>query len=380
MNEPAHAKLSPSSSDRWLNCPASIARAPETEDEGSEAAHEGTAAHGFAEYCLRNNRNALTAIFPAEHAAYDTPDLRMHIQTYLEYVMRLVVDGAELFVEQRLDIFKQYGVFGTADAIVVTRSGVIHVIDLKYGKGILVDVEGNTQLLLYGVGGMAFDWLSEVPVHTIHVHIVQPRRNNLVSKEYSIDDLTGWVTENLPLVKRAFDGTNIAKPGSHCKWCPIKGTCPERAKLNLELAAFDFNDENPAPVELFTLDEDRLVTIFLAIKQFRDWLDDVEAEVATRAHDHPIDRLKWVAGRKNRAVTDPDSAAVLLKNAGVEPYQPAKLIGITEMETQLKLKGLTIKGVLGEIVQQFPGKNALVAATDKREAITPTAGAVEDFS
>ena len=91
-----HAKLSPSSSDRWLACPASIVRAPETEDEGSDAAHEGTAAHAFAAHCLENNCNGMTATFPAEYKEYDSPDLRMHIQTYLEYVMRLVAAGGEL--------------------------------------------------------------------------------------------------------------------------------------------------------------------------------------------------------------------------------------------------------------------------------------------
>lgn len=380
QSEKEHAKLSPSASERWLECPASIFRAPANdEDEGSAAAHEGTAAHAFAEYCLANNRNGMTALFPEQYKEYDTPELRMHIQTYLEYVMRHMEPGAELFVEQRLEIFKQYEVFGTADAIIITKSGVIHVIDLKYGRGILVDVEENTQLMLYGVGGLAFDWLSNVPVHTIEVHIVQPRRNNLVSKTYAVEEIAAWVRENIGKVKRAFDGTDEAKPGTHCKWCPIKGTCRERHDSMLEMASFDFADPEPSCKSLDCLSEEELVKIFLAIPLFRKWLDDVEAEVAGRAHDHAVDGLKWVAGRKTRFVTDPAMAAELLKAQGITPWQEPKLIGITEIETQLKLKKLKLEDVLGKIVESKPGKPALVSAADKREALSPTAAAVEDF-
>ena len=378
-----HAKLSPSSSDRWLACPASIVRAPETEDEGSEAAHEGTAAHAFAAHCLTTNIAAPGVIFPPELAQYsgwDSPDMRMHLQVYLEYVMRMKVDGAELFVEQRLEIFKQYEVFGTADAVIVTRDGVIHVIDLKYGKGILVDVEENSQLLLYGVGGLAFDWLSQVPVHTIVVHIVQPRRSNLVSKTYSVAELGKWVADNTPSVQRAFVGTNIANPGTHCKWCPIKGTCRERAEANLKLASFDFEATEPKCVDRDSLSEDELVKIFLAIPVFRKWLDDIEAETATRAHDHAVKGLKWVPGRSARVVTDVEIAAAALSEVAIDPWAEKKLLGITEIEKQLKLKGLTVEGVLGKIVQKIAGKNALVSELDMREAITNTAAAVTDFS
>ena len=74
-----HAKLSPSSSDRWLACPASIVRAPETEDEGSEYAQEGTAAHALAEHCLKNGISAHAPTFPAGHEKYDSFELRDHV-------------------------------------------------------------------------------------------------------------------------------------------------------------------------------------------------------------------------------------------------------------------------------------------------------------
>ena len=43
------------------------------------------------------------------------------------------------------------GCFGTADMVVVD-SHKIHIIDLKLGKGVVVDAEQNVQLMIYGLG------------------------------------------------------------------------------------------------------------------------------------------------------------------------------------------------------------------------------------
>lgn len=374
-----HAKLSPSSSDRWLPCPASLVRAPESEDEGSEYAREGTAAHALAEHCLKTGTPAHSAVFPAEHAAYDSPEMRAHVQTYIDYVVREMTPGSELFVEQKLIVFALYEVWGTADAVIVTPDGIIKVIDLKYGKGVLVDADDNSQLILYAIGGLTFDWLSRVPVHTVEAHIVQPRRNSFPSQSHPVEFLGGWVAENEAKVKRAFDGTDIAAPGTHCKYCPVKGTCKERAEFNLSLASFDFADPAPTCATYEGMSEEALVNVFLHIKEIRDYLDDVETEVAKRAHAGPVKGIKWVAGRVARKVVDVVEAAKLLLTIGINPYKPQELLGITEIEKQVKAKGTTVAAALGKTVEVIAGKPALVPESDKRPAITPEASAQDDF-
>lgn len=374
-----HAKLSPSSSDRWLACPASIVRAPETEDEGSEYAHEGTAAHALAELCLKQGIGAHGPTMPKGHEAYDNFDLRSNVQVYLDYVRRQMPPGSTLFVEQRLQIFGQYEVWGTADAVIVTPDGTIKIIDLKFGKGVLVDAEDNTQLLLYGVGGLSFDWLSEVPVHTVEAHIVQPRRNNFPSQSYPVEELAKWVKENTSKVARAHAGTDEANPGTHCKWCPIKGTCRERAEMNLKLAAFDFAAADPICPKHDAMSEEELVKVFGAIPMIRGYLDDVEAEMSKRAHDHPVAGLKFIAGRAVRKVINVAKAVISLRAAGIEPMAEPKLLGVTELDKLAKAKGATLEKLIGDCIEKVPGKPVLVVESHKSPAISPEQNAADAF-
>lgn len=70
---------------------------------------------------------------------------------YVSFVMEQfyeMKDGGEdplVLIEQRLD-FSSYvpDGFGTGDAVLVSP-GKLHVIDFKYGQGVLVDAERNSQ-------------------------------------------------------------------------------------------------------------------------------------------------------------------------------------------------------------------------------------------
>jgi hypothetical protein len=78
-----------------------------------------------------------------------------------------------LLLEQRLPT----GIpdcWGTSDAVIVSPDAV-EVCDFKYGLGVRVDAEGNPQIRLYGVGALEAygDLLGDV--HTVRLHIFQPR-------------------------------------------------------------------------------------------------------------------------------------------------------------------------------------------------------------
>ena len=78
-------------------------------------------------------------------------------------------------MEERLDLSDYVKeAFGTADCVVVGGED-LHIIDLKYGQGVLVDARENTQLMLYGLGALSLlDGIYDI--ENVSLHIYQPRR------------------------------------------------------------------------------------------------------------------------------------------------------------------------------------------------------------
>src|SRR3546814_12393025 len=97
------------------------------------------------------------------------------VQVFLDTIRRDYKPGDVLVVEQRFDLSSWYpGLFGTCDAVLYRPStGELRVYDLKYGRGVPVEVERNSQELYYGLGATM-----EEPgplVNTVELVIVQPR-------------------------------------------------------------------------------------------------------------------------------------------------------------------------------------------------------------
>lgn len=305
--------------------------------------------------------------------------MRRHVQTYLDYVLRHLGDST-LFIEQKLQIFPQFDVWGTADAVIVGADGVIHLCDLKYGQGVLVDPD-STQLLLYAIGAAdTLEWLSSVPVHTVTVHIIQPRRDNLVSKSYPIEQLAQWVKENESRVARAASGVEQYKAGEHCKWCRKRATCAERREFIQSSAAMVFADGCKPDVD--TMNEAVIVQVFKHIPLIEQYLKDIETWVADQSHErgHALPGLKFVEGRATRTIVDEAGAAKALAELGIDAYAPAKLLGVGEITKQLRLVGWKFDDFLKPFVKMRVSPPVLVAEDDKRQAYDPVAGAKEAFA
>ena len=114
-------------------------------------------------------------------------------------------------VEQKLDYSKwvQDG-FGTGDCVIVADD-TLHIIDMKYGVGVLVsasgeDGTGNSQLKCYALG--ALDTFGDLyDIRRIKLSIYQPRRENTDTFEMSVEELLKWAEEVLsPRAKLAYEG------------------------------------------------------------------------------------------------------------------------------------------------------------------------------
>lgn len=144
-----HAFLSPSGSHRWLNCTPSAMLESEFPGGSSSAAEEGTAAHEFCEHKLKK---ALRRRSKRPVSDYDSDEMQEYTDSYVDYVLEQLEVAKQtckdpmVLIEQKVD-FSEYvpDGYGTADCIIVSDN-TLQIIDFKYGLGVLVDAEQNTQL------------------------------------------------------------------------------------------------------------------------------------------------------------------------------------------------------------------------------------------
>lgn len=138
----AHAELSPSSAERWMVCPGSVAASRGKPDSSSSFADEGTAAHYMAEQILRGADGTTLVGQCADNGVEMTADMLTEVLKYTSYVQDVVrATGGTLLVEQRLPIGFLTGeddAHGTSDVVILAGSELI-VIDLKFGMGVRVD-------------------------------------------------------------------------------------------------------------------------------------------------------------------------------------------------------------------------------------------------
>lgn len=375
----AHAKLGPSSAERWMNCPGSIRLSDQCPAPGSsEFAEEGTRAHAVAEAKLRLFNKEIKPAKAELLINEQEPDGEMEEATdfYRDRVVEIfngAGEDAELMIEQQFSL-EDYvpESFGTSDAVVIGDK-TIEVIDLKYGKGVKVSAINNPQLRLYGLG--AADLFEELyDFDTVRMTIIQPRLDHISTEEMPLAELRKWALEEVaPQAQKAMDGTGEVSPGTWCKWCPAKAICRKRAEANLELAKMEFREP-----ELLTPEE--IGEVLAKADQLKAWAKEIEDYALQHALDgEHFEGWKLVEGTSRRQITDKVKAGELLKAAGFTDEQIFKteLCGITDLEKACGKKMLA--DTLKDLIMKPAGKPVLVPESDKREAINSKAAAVADF-
>lgn len=381
-----HAILGASSAHRWMNCPGSVALNASAPDKTSIYADEGTLAHSLAENMINYNLGRMAkkefnkAFGEIKKNELYTQEMQEYIEGYVNTIWELmneakaVTPDAELLTEQRLD-FSEYvpDGFGTGDVVIV-YDGFVHIIDLKYGKGVGVSAESNPQLMLYGLGALAaYDLL--YGIKTVKMTIIQPRLDIVSSYEVYAEDLEDW-GENVvkPKAEAALKEDAPCNAGSWCRFCKVKSTCRARAEANLELAKFEFQDPR-------LLSDTEIGSTLKRAEEIAAWAGDVKAYAQTEAVEHgkKWDGWKLVEGRSNRKYTDELAVAKTLTDAGYEEavLYERKLLGITAMEKLVGKKNFT--ELLGELVIKPAGAPTLVEVSDKRPEINSVESAKEDF-
>lgn len=240
-----HALLSPSSAHMWLNCPPSARLSAQFEDTGSEYAQQGTDAHSLCQYKVKKALGREVKD-PTEDLTFYDAEMEGCAEDYATFVAETISKVKEtcpdpvVLIEQRLD-FSRYvpDGYGFGDCIIIA-DGTMHIIDFKYGLGVLVSAEANPQMMCYSLGALELlDGLYDIDA--VSMTIFQPRRDNVSTYTISRDELLHWAEETLsPTAKLAAEGKGEYKAGDHCRFCKAKAMCRKHAEYNLELAKYDF--------------------------------------------------------------------------------------------------------------------------------------------
>lgn len=377
MSQPTktdHALLSPSSAHRWLKCTPSAVLEKQFPNTTSEAAEEGTLAHALGELEIQKKLKLVTPKqYKAKHAeialnGYYNGAMQQYCDEFAAYVieeylkLQAITPDTKIFLEQKLNLGEYMpNQFGTGDVVIVSDN-IMHIIDLKYGKGVKVNAENNSQMKLYALGALSqFDYI--YAINTVVMCIYQPRIDNI--SEWSIDanELKAWGQDFLkPKAAVALKGEGDYEAGEHCRFCKAKAVCRANADHNLEIAKYDFKDPS-------ILTPEEISDIITRQDEFTKWLTAVdEYALAEALKGNVIPNYKLVEGRANRKYADEDSIIKTLSGMGFKEekiLQPRKLLSITEME---KLLGKNIfNESLSKYVVKPEGKPTLAPLSDKRQ-------------
>ena len=407
-----HALLSASGSKKWIPCTRSARLEEQFLDEQSSYADEGTKCHDLMDIALRMYffgevpapYPVTTVVFSAENkevVSTEFVDLRTvdgrrkagftvemddavegFQKRVAEVTNRLKQDGVAftVFIEHKVDYssWAPEG-FGTADVIIAT-SAKVWIFDLKYGKGVEVDANENTQMLLYGLGAWSDLSMAYDEVETLSLNIHQPRIGNFSSWEISLSDLLEWGEAVKPRAELAFAGEGDFVPGDHCEsgFCRARFTCAARASACLVASAGLTPDTLISPEEIAEL--------LPRLPDIEKWAKGLREYALKQAVDHGVrfPGYKLVEGRRGaRRWSDDKEVEATMKSMRMklEEMYDFSLISPTTADKLHKAGTIGPRQwpKLQSLITQSEGKPSVAPESDKRAAlvITPV---VEMFS
>lgn len=395
MPAESHAILGASSASRWINCPGSVAAIAalpyRKEEKTSLYADEGTAAHNLAEHCLTNAappKMFLGKTTPGKIKEWPVTDEMVEaVQCYLDevdyHVKRLGTKGVIVEVERSVKpLPDRDDLWGTADVIIYEPFGELVVIDFKYGRGIVVEVDWNDQMMFYGLG--ALQEIGAQDVSTVTIVVVQPRAPHPDGPVRRWDtggtDVLLEFGENLRAAAdlTATDDAPL-HAGEHChkNFCPAAVPCPELNKHRLQTAATDF-DSLPAEIEQPAAhvrlpdptDPEELSKAMKIVPLLEFWAKEVLGYVRDELErGTEIPGWKLVRGRANRAWKDPKDVERRLKGkTGVHVDQIYK----KTLQTPAQIEKAVGKPWVANHAFKPEGKLSVAPASDSRPAEKPT--------
>lgn len=397
---PAHARLSPSSADRWFTCPASIRLSEDLPPlPTSFPAAEGTALHEVAAHCLEfglEPGDFWNKIFVVGGHAIEITDERLALlDDYLDWIRE---QPGRLFVEQRVDLDPWLpGQFGTLDVGIVSDT-LITILDWKCGW-LPVDLVGNRQLRAYALGFWHAIARHESDATLFRIIIAQQRHHTFGHEWFvTLDQLLAFGKELRAAGARTVEpNAPIVASERGCRYCPViqpggPGCATyERFVLDIVGQTSETLDEDDAlgafpelpNTSLMTLE--RRAHIVRHERMFRAFLERLKEDTLRDAlARRPTAGLKAVEGDKgDRKWIDEDAAKALMEPVLGEQIYNKKLISPAGLErlakpTRRKEGHPELWAEARKLYAQADGKPVLAPESDPRPPYVVAEAAFED--
>lgn len=389
LDEPAHARNSPSDAEGWMNClgkPNAEAGLP---DDVSIFAAEGTAAHEVADECLSNPLGYEPWDFVGHVFHFDGFDIEFD-----EDMAEALSPGIEwiraqlgtFYGERRVDLTEWLGLDlqgrpqkGTLDRGIIAPD-IITINELKFGRGIPVSPVRNKQMMLYGLGF----WRAEAPHITdpnfpIHLVIDQPRCAGGGGEwTTTLGELLAF-GEEVKLAAEATKDPNAPRTAGdkQCFFCRRRkapGGCETHQSFVLDVMGAKFEDlDSDEPLVLpRPLTPERRSYVLRHAKMIEKWTEQLHEEaLADALKGEPTPGLKAVEGRKSPDKWPEDKSgaeAAVVAVHGAEKAFTKKLITPTQACKKIFPEDLKI---IEPFIVRGSKKPILVDEADAREALTP---------
>ena len=367
-----HSQFSPSSMYRIIACPASVKEASFVPIQPpSSYADKGTLLH-----------DAVTKVFDEGPSAFKKYQLESADRGYVEecidyfHILKATCgNNIDVFQEKKFTL-ASWGVpevWGTSDKGIHDHDNAhLHVIDWKFGHGVIVHAKDNEQLLTYAAGVVGYPPY----VEQITIHVVQPPLDHFDTFTCDADYLKKFVFDRMvPAIEEAKTSSPRYVPGQkQCRFCPASVRCQERYRSVMKQAAQVFKTYSAIP----QVTNEQIGRALEDLKEVETYAKQLKIFAQTElASGRPVLGWKLVSGRSTRKWRDEKEAAEFLEGREIDCWETT-LISPSQAE---KLDRMLKKDEdFAALVDKPPGKPQLADEKDKRPALENVAEAAKAFA
>lgn len=244
-------KLSPSSSDRFLTCTASLPHNLGFSESTSTL--KGTLQHEVASlrleemFFFKDNTKKIEELTDPDnyYRSRNTESLKVKwdkscdetVDTYITYVKQMYAQykPKHIYIEHKIKM-RFYGndINGIVDCAMVLENGDVIIIDLKTGRS-KVDTDENNQMLMYAYGFIQeMHRKTKVLPNQVIISICQSVVYNTRAVAYDFNDLIQWYVSQAQPMQEINNDKLVFRPNEKaCKFCQYKANCNERIKAGI---------------------------------------------------------------------------------------------------------------------------------------------------